>query len=105
MRDATRDGSHRGWGDRRTKEERRSFDRERVTGFTARAYERAEARLLGTPGLYYLGNVFASERGLVFVDSHRLTPEANRTIAQAMVDRLRHALPDPPRARAEAPGF
>lgn len=60
---------------------------------------------LGTPSLYYLGNVFASERGLVFVDSHHLTPEANRTVAQAMVDRIRHALPDPPRARAEAPGF
>ncbi len=89
-----------------TGEERGFLEREESTRLGVRAYARARARLTGTPGLYYLGDVFANETAVMYVDSHHLTPEGNRTVAQAMVDRIRRELPGPPiTPRAEPSGF
>jgi lysophospholipase L1-like esterase len=76
-------------------EERRSLERTRVMEFATRVHQRAKLRLTeGEPGVYSLLDVFADDSGLVYVDSHHLTPEANRTVAQAIVQRIRTAIPE-----------
>jgi hypothetical protein len=75
-------------------EERRSLERTRVMDFATRVHQRARIRLTGEPGLYSLLDVFANDSGLVYVDSHHLTPEANRTVAQAIVQRIRTEIPE-----------
>jgi hypothetical protein len=86
-----------------TEEELRSFHRVRDSEFAARVHARARARLQNVPGLYNLIDVFAKESSLVYIDSHHVTPEGNRTLTAAIIERIRDQLPAERLAGAQAP--
>jgi lysophospholipase L1-like esterase len=76
-----------------TEEEQRFLENEQATRLGRKTYPMAKARMADTPGLYYLGGVFAAEPATMYIDSHHLTPEANRRAALAILDRIQAELP------------
>ena len=76
-----------------TEEEQRFLEDEQATRLGRKTYPIARARMADTPGLHYLGGLFATEPATMYIDSHHLTPEANRRAALAILDLIQGELP------------